>query len=84
MGFSVIYREPQECKCDLPRKGDWNTGDILQCDECQNYWRCKGWSPRDPYKPGDEWLQWEKVRRLWSERSNKYVYEPFSLGLLKD
>jgi hypothetical protein len=83
MGFRVMYREPQECTCDMPRKGGWNRDDVLQCDQCESFWRCTGWSPRDPYKPGDEYLLWEKVRKLHNERENRIVWEPFDTGLLK-
>jgi hypothetical protein len=84
MGIKVVHKEARPCKCDLPRRGDFTAGDIVQCDQCRHFWRCKGLGPVDPYKPGDETLQWEKVRQLWNERNQKHVYEPFALGLLKD
>jgi hypothetical protein len=82
MGIKVVHREKRECKCELPHQGDWVVGDIVQCEDCETYWRCQGLGPRDQYKPGDETLKWEKVRKLFSEHLQRTVYDPFNSGLL--
>lgn len=76
MAIKLVHRERRECACLVPRKGDYVEGDVVQCTDCETYWRCTGWSPRDPYKPGDENILWEKVRKLVG-RNDETVWGKF-------
>lgn len=82
MAIKTVHKENRECACELPRKGSFIAGDVVQCTDCESYFRCKGMSPVDQYKPGDESLMWERVRKLRNERENRDVWEPFSSGIL--
>jgi hypothetical protein len=80
MAIKTVFKVERKCNCTLPRKArkdEYLAGDVVQCTDCDSYWRCTGWSPIDQYKPGDETLLWERVRKLWSSVSQKTVWEKF-------
>jgi len=77
MGFITIHKEKQPCHCGLPSSG-FNKGDVIQCEGCQEYWRCRGKSDGGmQWDPSPRVLLWERVRKLYNERNQKTVWETF-------
>lgn len=75
MGFNVVHREVQPCYCEKPSSG-CNTGDVIQCDKCNEYWRCTGLSDGGmQWDPSPRVLRWERVKQQFGFRHEHIGWE---------